>query len=392
MRVARCRDSATDRYMLDSAEPGAESDSLLRQLAHELRDALSPLVASADLARLRKFDPESSRLLAEKVERSLRRALAILDAFVLGEQCENGTLQLAISRTPLAQIVQSARQALGKAAAARYRFATGESATVVQADPVRSAQALAAVLQHAADLGARDGLVAVRIDTTAARPQIRVRGGIDPRNAPGDRWFASWRGGEAGIPLRTARALMRLQRGDLELVTGDHGEWELVMSLAGDGVDAEPSRESLPPQRAEAAQSDRPGDAVGKNILIVDDSPEVRRAYREALLALGYRVIEAGDAEQALGALESDTPDVALIDIHLPRMNGFRLAHAIRARVRAGIYLVMLSGMALDAVTRELAREAGFDDCLDKMSGPVALRELLAAGGGKRNSLGNGEG
>jgi hypothetical protein len=47
--------------------------------------------------------------------------------------------------------------------------------------------------------------------------------------------------------------------------------------------------------------------------------------------------------------------------------------------------------MALDAITRQLAREAGFDDCLDKMSGPIALRDLLAAAGGKKNSLGNGE-
>jgi CheY-like chemotaxis protein len=380
--------------MLDSAEPGAESGSaLLHQLAHEMRDALSPLAASADLARLRNFDPEASRLLAEKVERGLRRALAILDAFVLGEQCENGTLRLAVSCIPLAQIVQSAREALGEAAEARCRFASGESATVVRADPVRSAQALAAVLRHAADLGRRDGLVDVRIDGTIARPQIRVRCGGDPRNTPGDRWFASWRGGEAGMALRTARCLMRLQRGDLELVTGDRAESELVMSLTGDGAQAEePSRESLPPRQVDTSRCDRLGGAVGKNILIVEDSPEVRRAYREALAALGYRVMEAADAEQALGTLEGDTPDVALIDIHLPRMNGYRLAQAIRARVGAGIFLVMLSGMALDAVTRDLARDAGFDDCLDKMSGPVALRELLAAAGGKRNSLGNGEG
>jgi DNA-binding response OmpR family regulator len=60
-------------------------------------------------------------------------------------------------------------------------------------------------------------------------------------------------------------------------------------------------------------------------------------------------------------------------------MNGYRLAQAIRARTGSAIYLVMLSGMALDTVTRELAREAGFDDCLDKMAGPIALRELLGA-------------
>jgi CheY-like chemotaxis protein len=380
--------------MLDSAEPGPDSgSSLLRQLAHEMRDALSPLASSADLARLRNFEPEASRLLAEMVERSLRRALAILDGFVLGEQCENGTLQLAMSRLPLGQIVQAAREALGEPAAARYRFVTGASATVVQADPVRSGQALTAVLQHAAALEPRDSLVEVRIGGTVAQPRIRVRGGIDPGNTPGDEWFASWRGGEAGMSLRTARCLMRLQRGDLELVTGNRGDWELVLSFAADGVQAEgPSRGSQAPQRAKPARPDPIAATVGETILIVDDSREVRRAYREALVALGYRVVEAADAEQALGALDENTPDVALIDIHLPRMNGYRLAQAMRARVGAAIYLVMLSGMALDAVTRQLAHEAGFDDCLDKMSGPIALRELLAAGRGKKNSLGNGEG
>lgn len=380
--------------MLDSAEPGAEScSSLLRQLAHEMRDALSPLASSADLARLRNFDPEASRLLAEKVERGLHRALAILDAFVLGEQCESGTLRLATSPIPLAQLVDAAREALAEPARARYQFVTGESTMVVRADPARSAQALAAVLQHAATLGPRDCSIEVRIGGTVAQPRIRVRGGTVPGNTPGDEWFASWRGGEAGMSLRTARCVMRLQHGDLELVTGDRGEWELVMSFAGEGVQSEdPSREPLPPQRVEPARPDLLSTAAAEIILIVDDSREVRRAYREALVALGYRVVEAADAEQALGALDGDTPDVALIDIHLPRMNGYRLAQTIRARAGAAIYLVMLSGMALDAVTRQLAREAGFDDCLDKMSGPIALRELLAAASGKRNSLGNGEG
>ena len=379
--------------MLNSGKPGAESGStLLRQLAHELRDALSPLASSADVARLRNFDPEASRLLAEKVERGLRRALVILDTFVLGEQCENGTLQLAMSRIPLAQVVETAREALGEPAATRYRFVTGEPPTAVQADAVRSAQALTAVLQHAAALGPAERPVEVRLGGTATQPQIRVSGGGDPGNAPGDEWFESWRAGEAGMPLRTARCLMRLQRGDLELVTANRGEWELVLSFAGEGVQPEePGREPLRSPPAEPARPEPLSATAGKTILIVDDSRDVRRSYREALVALGYRVVEAADGEQALRALDEDTPDVALIDIHLPRINGYRLAQAIRARGGAAIYLVMLSGMALDAITRQLAREAGFDDCLDKMAGSIALRDLRAAAGGKKNSLGNGE-
>jgi two-component system, sensor histidine kinase len=372
--------------MLDSTEPGAErGSSLLHQLAHELRDALSPLASSADLARLRNFDPEASRLLVEKVERGLRRALAMLDAFVLAEQCESGALQLVMGRVALEQIVQTALDALAEPESARYRFVTSEATTVVQADPGRSAQVLASVLQHAAASTPRDCPVDVWSGGTAARPQVRVRGsGIDPGDTPGDEWFLTWRGGEARMPLRTARCLMRLQRGDLELVTRNRGEWELVVSFAGEGAEAEgPSREPLQPQRAEPARPGATSGAAGEIILIVDDSREVRRAYREVLVTLGYRVVEAADAEQALAALDEVMPDVALIDIHLPRMNGYRLAQAIRARAGAAIYLVMLSGMALDEVTRGLARETGFDDCLDKMAGPIALRDLLIAATGR---------
>jgi CheY-like chemotaxis protein len=376
--------------MLDSAEPGVESrSSLLRQLAHELRDALSPLASSADLARLSNFDRETSQLLAEKVERGLRRALAILDAFVLTEQCESGSLQLTMARLTLEQIVQSARKALREPVSARCRFVSGQAATAVHADHERSAQALAAVLQHAAAIGPRDSQVDVHIGGSAARPQIRVRGAIDTDQTPAEQWFVTWRGGESGVPLRTARCLMRLQRGDLELVTGHTGEWELVVSFVGEGAPTDRlRREPLPSQQAEPTRPGAMGGAAGETILIVDDSREVRRAYREALVALGYRVAEASDADLALRALDEASPQVALIDIHLPRMNGYRLAQMIRTRAGAAIYLVMLSGMALDAVTRGLAREAGFDECLDKMAGPIALRELLV----KRNSLGNGEG
>jgi len=201
--------------------------SLTRQLVHELRNALSPLASCVDLARVRGFDPETSRLLAEKVERALRRAQGILDGLVLAGQAE-----------------------------------------------------------------------AERRETAAPAPEKR----------------------------RTA------------------------------------------------------GPAGGGNrILIVDDSVEVRRAYRDALVALGCTVTEAGDAEEALSAVEDDPPDVALIDIHLPGVNGYRLAQTIRRRSGAAIHLVMLSGMTLDAATRDLAREAGFDDCLDKMAGPIALRELIGS-------------
>src|SRR2546430_16507344 len=70
--------------------------SLMRELAHELRDALSPIRAAIDLLRLRNFDTEVSRRVAEKVDRGLDAALAAVDAFVAADQCESGTLTVAV--------------------------------------------------------------------------------------------------------------------------------------------------------------------------------------------------------------------------------------------------------------------------------------------------------
>jgi CheY-like chemotaxis protein len=350
----------------------------MRELAHELRDALSPLASAADLARLRRFDPEASRLLAEKVERGLRRALGLLDMFVLAEQSEQGTLPLRVGTVRLADILESARASF--AGDGRYTFEPPGGGVTVRADPERSSQVLAAVLRHAAAITAPDQGVAVRTVTTGAQPEIRVRSRVDPVNMPGEEWFASYRGGDGRMALRTAQRIMSLQGGTLDLLKEHEGAFELILRFAAGQALPEPKcQPSREPQRAESSRPGAAASGTQERILIVEDSPEVRRAYREALAALGYTVLEAADAEHALEALADTRPDVALIDIHLPRMNGYRLAQAIRARAGAAIYLVMLSGMALDVVTRELAHEAGFDDCLDKMAGPVALRELLEA-------------
>ena len=362
--------------------PVEGGSSLMRELAHELRDALSPLVSSADLARLRKFDPESARLLAEKVERGLRRALALLDAFVLADQCERGTLPLQIQTVRLEEILATARFALG--ASERCTFEAADGGVPVRADLTRSGQVLAAILQHAAAITATNQTVAVRTAGSAASAEIRVCGRVSPGNMPDDEWFASYRGGDGRMALRTAQRILSAQGGALDLLRESDGRFALVARFAAGQSPPEAKRQQTPPQRPDASYPGRAASEPNKRILIVDDSPEVRRAYREALVALGYAVLEAADAEQALSSLEDTSPEVALIDIHLPRMNGYRLAQAIRTRSGPAIYLVMLSGMALDPVTRGLAHEAGFDDCLDKMAGPVALRELLE-GGGRRS-------
>ncbi|MBV9316842.1 MAG: hypothetical protein JOZ34_05205, partial [Gammaproteobacteria bacterium] len=259
----------------------------MRELAHELRDALSPLASSVDLARLRNYDAEVSRLLAQKVERGLRRALAILETFVLAEQSETATLPLHLQAVPLEEILEGARAALGTSE--RFRFGTDEHPGTVRADGVHSIRVLTAVLQHAAAIADARPLE-VQPVTGAQQAQIRVRGHIDPDNMPGREWFRSYRGGEGRMALRTALQIMNLQGGALELVNDSAGTFELVLHFPREAQRTPASRSAARPPASQPAAG--PGDrAAGDRVLIVDDSAEVRRAYCEALEELGYTVL-----------------------------------------------------------------------------------------------------
>ncbi len=350
--------------------------ALLRDLAHELRDALSPVTASLDALRLQKFAPEAGRRTADEVERALQRALATVDAFIFAEECERGSPVLEVRRCNLRDILEFARAGLPERVAARCAFLRGGHDAAVSADVQRSIEVATALLQHAAAASAQGSLLEVR-ELGEPAPQIRIRLRMHPGSSAGENWFAGFRASSAArMALRTARQLLAAQGGGLCVDSAGPGECELVASFAAaaaqDGDAAAPA--TAPP--VSPAHTHAAG-ACGMRIIIVDDSAEVRKAYREPLVTLGYTVTEAVDAEQALRTLDGDPPNVALIDIHLPRMNGYRLAEALKARVGGSMRLIMLSGMTLDATTRRLSREAGFDDCLDKMAGPMALHLLL---------------
>jgi hypothetical protein len=261
--------------------------TLMRELAHELRDALSPLASAADLARLRHFDPETSRLLAEKVERGLRRALQILDAFVLAAQSEEETLQLALRAVPLDEIVRAGCAELAREEAGRCQVLPGDQNPRVRADANRSAQVLAAVLQHAGASAPREGVVEVRT-LAAGEPQIRVRARVDPANRPSEEWFLGYRSGNARMALRTARRLMSLQGGGLDLFSCNDEEFEYVLRFSGARAEPEAQPQKASSRRAQAPPPGESG-AATERILIVDDSYEVRR-----LQGVGSRRRRAG--------------------------------------------------------------------------------------------------
>jgi CheY-like chemotaxis protein len=362
--------------------------SLVRELAHEIRDAVSPIRAAIDLLRLRNFDAEVSRRVAEKVDRGLDCALAAVDAFVAAEQSENGTLTVAVAPTSLDQIVVAARTALAPLLAGRSQrceFTPATPAVEALADAAKSLQVISAMLEQASAVAPPRSVIQVRAAAGESGPQIQVRFSVETPDSVDESWFESYGGRARGsrMALRTARHVMSLQRGSLDLALRSPSAGELLAVFAPVGAASVSGRPGSTRPAAASEHGPTPTDPglARTRILIVEDSTEVRVIYREALAALGYTVTEAGNAEEALRTTVDATPDVALIDIHLPGMNGYRLAQALKAQARSGMRLVMLSGMTLDDTTLRLSRTAGFDDCIDKAAGPKALHALLQAPG-----------
>src|SRR3989440_1692027 len=370
-----------------------ERPSLMRELAHELRDALSPIRAAIDLLRLRNFDTEVSRRVAEKVDRGLDAALAAVDAFVAADQSESGTLTVAVAPISLVQIVEAARTALAPLLAGRAQrceFPPPTRPVEALADAAKSLRVIKAMLEQASAVAPPRSVIEVQAADGHSGPQIRVRFSIETPDPQAEHWFESYGARARGsrMALRTARHVMTLQQGSLDLTLRSPGAGALVAACAPVGAAGMPAGEDGSRLAASVEASAASGKGPSRpRILIVEDSTEVRVIYREALAALGYTVSAAGNAEEALRTTVEAAPDVALIDIHLPGMNGYRLAQALKARASPNMRLVMLSGMTLDDTTLRLSRDAGFDDCIDKAAGPKALHALLQTPSGSHGPV-----
>jgi CheY-like chemotaxis protein len=362
--------------------------SLAGAFAHELRNALSPAKAALELLQRREAGNEALQPALRTMERSFTSALQAIDRFVDAARILDGTVKLDLVPLDLAGVVSRAADLARDALAERGHQVTvniGDDALVVIGDSSRLSQVLVQLIENASVNAPEGGTVDIHAHAAAETVALAVR---EPSPRPDD--FDPAGALESlrvtprthGLALATARRLMELQRGTLTArIDAESGCAEFVMTMVRSTAAfeatavANPRRaEGPPPARIAIAHTGR----APQRILLVDDNQAVRDIYREALEELGYNVTLAKSGEEALHVAEQSVPEVALIDVHLPTLNGYQLARALRARhPTSGIKLVMLSGMTLDDDMIRLSKNAGFDYCVDKGAGPKAIDALL---------------
>ena len=358
-----------------------ERNRFLAMLAHELRNPLAAITNALSLLRRRRVTDgdrtaEHALRIAERQSQSQARLLEdLLDAsrLVLGK------ITLRLEPTDLVTIARQAVDAAQVAIQPRaqmLRVQVPDHGIAVMADPVRLEQIVSNLLGNAIKYTAPGGqiTVAVSLEAETARLTLTDTGiGIEPELlghvfdlfTQGDGGRARAAGG-LGIGLTVVRHLVELHGGTIEARSAGRGRGStFVVSLPRVDAVTAATREAAAPPRMQP-----------RRILVVDDNRDARELLRTILELDSHHVQEAADGVHAVRLAVSWAPEVALVDIGLPEMDGYEVARRIRKRLGKAVRLVALTGYG-DAEARRLAAVAGFDDYLVKPVDPDTLAELL---------------
>ena len=369
-------------------------DEFLAMLGHELRNPLAPIVTALQLMRLR----GDESLLKERtmIERQVHHLIRLVDDLLDVSRITRGKIELKRERVELAEIVAKAIEMASPLIEQRQhtlKVDVPRRGLAVEADAVRLSQVVANLLNNAAKYTEPHGLLTVAAEREGERVVLRVRDtgiGLSPEILPRvfDLFVQEHQAldraqGGLGLGLAIVRVLVELHGGTVEAASAGHGRGsEFVVRLPALPAleEAEPAEPGAPSAAAPSAAGD------GLRILIVDDNADAAELLATSVERMGHRAEVAHDGPSGLAAAERFHPEVALLDIGLPVMDGYELArHLLELPGLAGLRLIAVSGYSQET-DLEHAAAAGFESYLVKPIRLEQLAEVLAAVTGSRDA------
>jgi CheY-like chemotaxis protein/anti-sigma regulatory factor (Ser/Thr protein kinase) len=356
-------------------------DQFLALLAHELRNPLAPIVTAAALLGRADAAPAVVAQAAGMVERQARNLARLLDDLLDVSRITRGRIELRLQTVSVADAVTSALEATRPLLDDRRQTVEVTLPTAplhVQADPARLEQIIVNVLNNACKYTPPGGAISVAVSEEPGEAVLRIQDtgiGIAEDVLPrifelfvqGDQSLAHTSGG-LGIGLTLVHRLVTLHRGRVQAHSDGPGRGS-VFTI---GL---PLSEPATPHSAVAVVAAR---APAASVLLIEDNADARQSLRMLLEHEGHRVDEAADGSSGLARAEVSRPDVVLVDIGLPSMDGYEVARRIRAARGAAPILVAITGYG-QAEDRRRSIEAGFDAHLTKPVSPDDLADILAA-------------
>jgi PAS domain S-box-containing protein len=367
-------------------EADRRKDEFLAMLAHELRNPLAPIRNAVSVMAMAGDDPSSWDWARQVIDRQVRHLASLVDDLLDVGRINQGKITLELAPLTVSSFVETAVEASRPSIDARrhhLEVAVPEQAPRVEGDLTRLTQVVQNLLNNAAKYTPEGGHIHLSVGDEGGFAVIRVRDdgvGIPADMLPKvfdlftqvERSIDRSEGG-LGIGLTLVRRLTELHGGTVEARSEGPGRGsEFVLRL--------PLLPELAPATAlPAPAANGNGNGLPKGgphrVLVVDDSRDSAETLARLLRRLGHTVEVAHDGPSAFEAAPGFGPDLALLDIGLPGMDGYQLARALRREPSLGrLHLVALTGYGSES-DRIKSAEAGFDDHLVK---PVEFDDLRA--------------
>jgi PAS domain S-box-containing protein len=361
-------------------------DEFLATLAHELRNPLAPIHNAVQVLLMKGPPDPDLKWGREVIDRQVRHMARLLDDLLDVSRISHDKLELRKERIELSAVIQMAVETsrpLIDSGGLDLTAALPVEPVVLDADPVRLAQVFSNLLNNAAKFtetgghilltGVREGsdvVVSVKDDGMGIAGEMLPR--VFDVFSQANRVSKRSQGG-LGVGLSLVRGLVELHGGSIVARSDGPGKGsEFVVRLP---VVAHAFLQVAPP-RDEKSQ---PVNVAKRRLLIVDDVKDGADALAMLLRMMGHDVHTAYDGEEAITAAAKFRPDVVLLDIGMPKLNGYDACHYIRQQPWGKeMFLIALSGWSQEA-DRRRAKDAGFNHHMVKPVGPDTLMKLLAS-------------
>jgi PAS domain S-box-containing protein len=369
------------RQAEELADANRRKDEFLAMLSHELRNPLAPVLNSVHVLRQAPDDPTLVQFAGNMVERQVRHMARLIDDLLDVTRLTHGKVRLRTERIELGALAERVAEGVRPLMEERgHEFTVVPCAEPVwlEADPVRLDQVLVNLLNNAAEYTDRGGHIQLLVTREAPDVLIQVRDdgtGIAPDLLP--RVFDLFAqadtsldrgGGGLGIGLALVKRVVTLHGGSIRVHSEGPGRGSTFTVR-------------LPAASDQAGESTPPAECTAEprslRMLVVDDNVDMAMSLSMLLQMHGHGVKTSHDGAAALELSRADDFDVILLDIGLPSLDGYEVAHRIRSRqIGTQPLLVGISGYGFEA-DRRRAMDAGFDIYLVKPVDPRVIENLL---------------
>ena len=363
----------------ETAEANRAKDEFLATLSHELRNPLGAIAnAVAALTRRASSTDDATERLRQIIRRQTDHLTRLVDDLLDVARATAGKIVINPQPVDLSDVVGSCVRLLRESGRARRHRVTFEAESlIVNADPTRLAQVVNNMLDNAVKFTPEGGSidVDVRRDEDQGVVQVTDSGiGIDSAMLP--RIFELFTQAEQGrdrslgglgVGLTLSQRLVAMHGGTITAASEGRGRGaQFTVRLPLEPV----GKPSPAPALVSPART--------RSVLIIEDNADARQSLRILLESLGHQVLEAADGVAGLALARAEQPEVVLIDLGLPELDGFEVARSLRAGGSDRMVLIAVTGYG-QAEDRRRSREAGFDAHLVKPVSPAVLSTLIAA-------------